>query len=100
MGQERELDRFTTHMDEKEKSIHIIMRSYVLPPESGDDFPLGKSLPVQVHAGTSVGKFLEDIFGGRKDYIGMVVVNGTIAKENVLLREGDRVDIHEILGGG
>lgn len=83
-----------------EKKVCIIMRSFVLPPESGDDFPFGKPLPVQVPSGTSVGKFLEKTFGRRKDYIGMVVVNGTIAGGDVLLQEGDRVDIHEILGGG
>jgi hypothetical protein len=30
-----------------------------LPPGSGDDFPLGRSYPVQVASGTSVGKFSE-----------------------------------------
>ncbi len=76
------------------------MRSFVLPPESGNDFPLGKPLPIQVPSGTSVEKFLEKTFGGRKNYIGMVVVNGAISQGSVVLKEGDRVDIHEILGGG
>jgi len=46
-----------------------------------------------------VGKFLGKAFAGRTNYVGMVAVNGKIAEGSALLQEGDRVDIHEILGG-
>ncbi len=80
-------------------SISITLRSYVLPPGS-DDFPLGQPLPYRVSAGTTVGKFLESIFGDRADQVGMAVVNGRVADGRTPLKEGDRVDAFEILGGG
>jgi len=84
------------------EDVSLAMREVAkpLPPDSGDNFPLGRSLPVQVASGTSVGKFLEKTFAGRTNYVGMVAVNGKIAEGKALLQEGDRVDIHEILGGG
>jgi hypothetical protein len=87
-------------MDEKDHSIVITLRSFVLPPDAEDDFPLGKPLPLRIDPGTSVGKLLERIFGRKVDQIGMVVINGKIAEGKVLLAEGDRVDLYELLGGG
>jgi hypothetical protein len=87
-------------MDEKDHSIAITLRSFVLPPDSEDDFPLGKPLPLRVCSGTPVGKLLERIFARKVDQIGMVVINGKIAEGKVLLAEGDKVDVYELLGGG
>jgi sulfur carrier protein ThiS len=87
-------------MDENEQSIAITLRSFVLPPDAGDDFPLGKPLPLRIEPGTSVGKLLERIFTRKVDQIGMVVINGKIAEEKVILADGDRVDVYELLGGG
>ena len=87
-------------MDEKDHSIAITLRSFVLPPDSEDDFPLGKPLPLRVGPRTPVGKLLERIFARKMDQIGMVVINGKIAEGKVLLADGDRVDVYELLGGG
>ena len=87
-------------MDEKENSIAITLRSFVLPPDSEDDFPIGKPLPLRVSRGTPVGKLLEKIFAERVNRIGMVVINGKVAEGKVLLAHGDRVDVYELLGGG
>jgi hypothetical protein len=87
-------------MDPKDNSIAITLRSFVLPPDAADDFPLGKPLPLRVCPGTPVGKLLERIFARKVDQIGMVVINGKMAEGKVLLAEGDRVDVYELLGGG
>jgi hypothetical protein len=87
-------------MDEKDHSIAITLRSFVLPPDAADDFPLGKPLPLRVGPGTQVGELLERTFARKVDQIGMVVINGKIADGKVLLAEGDRVDVYELLGGG
>ena len=81
-------------------SITITLRSYVLPPGSEDDFPLGQPLPFGVSPGTRVGKLLEELFGERANQVGMVVINGKVAKSEMFLTDGDRVDVFEILGGG
>jgi len=81
-------------------SITIILRSYVLPPGSEDDFPLGQPLPFHVPPGTPVGKLLEKIFSERTNQVGMVVINGQVAEGLTPLKDGDRVDVFEILGGG
>jgi sulfur carrier protein ThiS len=80
-------------------SITITLRSYVLPPGS-DDFPLGQPLPFRVSPGTPVGSLLEKIFGERANQVGMVVVNGKVAESMTPLKDDDRVDVFEILGGG
>jgi sulfur carrier protein ThiS len=87
-------------MAEKDDSITITLRSYVLPPGSEDDFPLGQPLPFGVSPGTRVGQLLEKLFGERANQVGMVVINGKMAKAEMLLTDGDRVDVFEILGGG
>ena len=80
-------------------SISITLRAYVLPPGS-DDFPLGQPLVYRVSAGTVVEKLLENIFGERANQVGMVVVNGRMVIGQTPLKDGDRVDVFEILGGG
>jgi hypothetical protein len=87
-------------MDDKEDSIAITLRSFVLPPDRGDAFPLGQPLALRVSPGISVEKLMERIFADRVNQIGMVVINGKVAGGKVPLAEGDRVDVFEILGGG
>lgn len=87
-------------MDEKENSIAITLRSFVLPPDSEDDFPIGKPLPLRVSPGTPVGKLLEKVFAERVNRIGMVAINGKVVEGRALLADGDRVDVYELLGGG
>ena len=87
-------------MREEDNSISITFRSFVPPPDPKDDFPLGKPVPLRVSPGTPVGRLLERIFAERAKQIGMVVINGKAADGNVLLGEGDRVDVYELLGGG
>jgi hypothetical protein len=91
---------FREAMDEKDDSIAITLRSFVLPPDSAEDFPLGKPLPLRVPPGTPVGKLMERIFAGNVDQIGMVVINGKRVAEKMPLAAGDRVDVYEVLGGG
>jgi len=87
-------------MHEKEDSISITLRSFVLPPDSKDDFPLGKPLSLRVSPGTLVGRLMDRIFAERVSQIGMVVINGKAAEKSMPLGEGDRVDVYELLGGG
>jgi len=87
-------------MNEKDSSITITLRSFVMPPDAAEDFPLGKPLSLRIDPGTSVGKLLERIFAKKADHIGLVAINGKIAEEKVLLADGDRVDVYELLGGG
>jgi hypothetical protein len=87
-------------MNEKEDSIAISLRSFVLPPDSDDDFPLGKPLPLRVRPETLVGKLMERIFAERMNQIGMIVINGKTVGGNEVLGDGDKVDVYEVLGGG
>ncbi len=87
-------------MADAEESISITLRSFVLPPGEGNDFPLGQPLVLQVSPGTPVEKLMKKIFADRITQIGMVVINGRVAEGSVPLAAGDRVDVFEILGGG
>ena len=83
-----------------EKQISITFRSFVLPPDAKDDYALGKPISLRLPPGTEVGKIIDRIFAERVNQIGMVVINGKAAEKNILLAEGDRVDVYELLGGG
>jgi sulfur carrier protein ThiS len=87
-------------MGDVEESIPITLRSFVLPPGDGNDFPLGQPLPLRVSPGTKVEALMRKIFADRINQIGMVVINGRVAEGSVPLAAGDRVDVFEILGGG
>jgi hypothetical protein len=87
-------------MCEKDDSISITFRSFVLPTDPQDGFSLGQPLSLRVSPGTPVGRLLDRFFAERVNQIGMVVINGKVAKESLLLGEGDRVDVYELLGGG
>ena len=87
-------------MDEKDSSITITLRSFILPPDSKDDFPIGRPFPLRVSPGTPVEKLMKKIFAGKADHIGMVAINGKVAAGEVLLADGDSVDVYELLGGG
>jgi hypothetical protein len=87
-------------MSEKDDTITITLRSFVLPPDFGSDFPLGQALPLRVFRGTPVEKMVEKIFGERISQIGMVVINGKVAEGKTPLTDGDRLEVFEILGGG
>jgi sulfur carrier protein ThiS len=87
-------------MAEKNDSFSITFRSYVLPPGGEDQFPLGRPMPLQVSPGTTVAGLLEKIFGERTNQVGMVVIDGRVAQGTTPLKDGDRVDVFEILGGG
>jgi sulfur carrier protein ThiS len=84
----------------KEDSIGISLRSFVLPPGSGDDFPLGHPVSLRVPQGTLVEKLLEKIFAERRNQVGLVAINGRVAEGKIPLADGDRVDVFELLGGG
>ncbi len=85
---------------EAKESLRITLRSFVFPPGTDDDFPVGQPVVHQVSPGTSLEKFMKDLFAERVDRVGMVAVNGKTAEESVILSEGDRVDVYELLGGG
>ncbi len=87
-------------MDDKDDFIGITFRSFVLPPDAEDNFPLGRALSFRIPPGTPVGELMERIFAGRVSQIGMVVINGKVAEGKEPLVDGDRVDIYERLGGG
>ena len=82
------------------QQISIIFRSFVLPPDAKDDYPPGKRISLRLSPGTEVGKIIDRIFAEKVNQIGMVVINGKAVERNILLEEGDRVDVYELLGGG
>jgi len=96
----RAAEGFCEAMREKDDSISITFRSFVLPPDPKDGFQLGQPLSLRVSPGTQVGRLMGQIFAERVNQIGMVVINGRVAERSMALAEGDRVDVHELLGGG
>ena len=86
-------------VDEIGQQIFIIFRSFVLPPDAKDDYLPGKPISLRLPAGTEVGKIIDRIFAEKVNHIGMVVINGKVAERNIVLAEGDRVDVYALLSG-
>jgi hypothetical protein len=93
------LNLFPEGTDER-NSIGIVFRSFLFPVDTEDHFPLGEPIPLRVPAGMDLRKLTETVFTERVNQIGMVAVNGEKAEGNRVLKDGDRVDVYEMLGGG
>jgi molybdopterin converting factor small subunit len=87
-------------MSEDTVSISVVVRSFVTPPQHVEGFEHGKRFPYLMSERTTLGELVRSILGEKADEVGVMAVNGHIAKEDLVLSEGDVIDLHEQLAGG
>jgi hypothetical protein len=81
-------------------SISVAVRSFVTPPQRVDGFELGKRFPFRLSDRATLGELVRRVLGERSDEVGVMAVNGRVAKEDIALSEGDEIDLHALLDGG
>ena len=84
----------------QEKSITVTLRSHLTPSVYIEGFELGKRCQVKLTGNITLKEFAQKVFFQYKNHIGIIAVNGIIAKETRILQEGDEVDIYSLMAGG
>jgi molybdopterin converting factor small subunit len=87
-------------VNEKSDFITITITSLVKLNAPIEGFDLGKPFKINLPQNTLLGELIKKIFSKNVNQIGMMVVNGKIAGNNLVLSHGDEVDLYELLGGG
>lgn len=82
------------------EAITITIRSYVPFYEPGRGFDLGEPFTIEVPLGITIREIVQNILSISVDQIGIIVVNGVLAKEDATVSQGDTIDLYALLDGG
>jgi hypothetical protein len=80
--------------------ITLTIRSLIPPDEPIVGFIMGKSIPLDVPGGMTMGELINKIFYKKFDQIGVMAVNGVLAFPETRLSPGDAIDFYPLLEGG
>ena len=86
-------------MNDKELMM-VTIRSFVPLDESMDRFEPGKPFDFHLPRNTTLGELVKNWFSSKMNQMGIMAVNGQIASDNVILSQGDKVDLYPLLDGG
>ena len=78
----------------------VIIRTFVPPNESIEGFRLGEPFEFNLMDGTTLKELTQRILSKNKGQIGIMAVNGRVAREDTVLFEGDKIDLYSLLDGG
>jgi hypothetical protein len=80
--------------------ITVTLRSHVPPSAYVNNFEFGKPFQIRVECNTTLKEFLQKLFVENMNNIGLIAVNGKLARENRTLLEGDVIFVYSLAGGG
>jgi hypothetical protein len=78
----------------------VTIRSFVPLDEPTDRFEPGKPFDFDLPRNTALGELVKNWFSDKMNQIGIMAVNGQIASDNVILSQGDKIDLYPLLDGG
>jgi hypothetical protein len=78
----------------------VTIRSFIPLNKSVDSFQPGKPFDFYLERNTTLGELVKELFPNNENQIGIMAVNGQIASENVVLSQGDKIDLYALLDGG
>lgn len=84
----------------KSNLVTVTIRSHVRPSINIQGFALGKPFPFQIESNSGLEGLKQHLFGKNSKDLGLVSVNGRLAKEDVRLVDGDVVFIFSLAMGG
>lgn len=87
-------------MTGKSDFITVTVRSFIFPYEPLEDFDLGKPFKMKIRPNTTLEELTHKILLQNVNQIGIMAVNGKVAKEDTTLAQGDKVDLYALLAGG
>ncbi len=80
--------------------ITVTVRSFISPRESVEGYELGRPFQIELPRGITLGELAERILSKNINQLGMMAVNGGVAKQNLVLSQGDRIDLYALIDGG
>jgi len=87
-------------MVEKDNSITVTIRSFVPPYPPMEGYEVGKPFRIEVPKGITLGDLAERILSQNRDQMGIMAVNGHLARKDRVLSPGDRIDFYALIDGG
>ncbi len=81
-------------------SITVTVRAFIPPPRSEGQYELGKAFTIELSRGVTLGELAQKILARNINQLGLMAVNGVVAKENLILSPGDRIDLYVLIDGG
>ena len=85
---------------ENKDSITVMVRSFIPRQEFLEGYELGRPFKIELPRGMTLGGLAQRIFGKNINQLGISAVNGQLAKENLVLAPGDKIDLYALLDGG
>jgi sulfur carrier protein ThiS len=87
-------------MKGKNPSITVTVRSFIFSRKQIKEFDLGKPFEMVMPLGSTVEILARKILADKINQIGIIAINGKVTSGDTELREGDRVDLFELVQGG
>lgn len=84
----------------QDDTIHVAVRSHVVPTARIKEFEFGKPFQVSLASGATLETLLQQLFVKNIKEIGFTAVNGKIAKKDTNLMDGDLVFVFSLISGG
>ena len=80
--------------------ITVTVRAFIPPPRSEGEYELGRPFTIELPRGVTLGELAQKILSKNINQLGLMAVNGGIAKENLVLSPGDKIDLYALIDGG
>jgi sulfur carrier protein ThiS len=77
-----------------------MVKSFIPPSKPMSTFRLGEPFEMSVPEPFTVGELARSLLSKNVNQVGILAVNGKPANEDVILSQGDRVDLYALLDGG
>lgn len=87
-------------MNNDKDLITVTIKSFLSPNEPMEGFQLGESFKFHLPQNTPLGELIQKMFSQKMNQVGLIAVNGQIASKNVILSQGDKIDLYALLDGG
>lgn len=87
-------------MNKKKDFIVVTVRSFIPPAEPVAGYDLGKAFKMKLPTGTTLQELAQNILSKNVNQMGIMAVNSRLAAPEMILSDGDQVDLYALFEGG
>ena len=80
--------------------ITVTVRSFIPPQERVEGYELGRPFKIEMPGGITLEGLAQRILAKNINQLGIMAVNGEVAKGSLVLAPGDKIDLYAFLDGG
>ena len=80
--------------------ITVTVRSFIPSRESIEGYELGRPFEIELPRGVTLEGLAQRILSKNINQLGIMAVNGEVAKKNLVLSQGDQIDLYALIDGG